>query len=167
MMIEQGGVQWPCNEKAPKGTVRLYTDFDFPTNWDLAESYEKDLRTGHEHSLHDYREKVDPHGKAFLVHGEYEAPIEEMDEEFPLIATSGRQVYHWHTRTKTAKAPLLQDAAPRVFVSVNSVDAERLGIRDGDQVRVVSRRGSVNGPAKVGDVVAPGVVFVPFHYGEL
>jgi anaerobic selenocysteine-containing dehydrogenase len=167
MMIERGGVQWPCNEKAPEGTVRLYTDHEFPSNWEIAESYEKDIHTGHEHTLNEYRDGVDPRGKAFLIHGEYVPPIEEVDEEFPLIAISGRQVYHWHTRTKTAKAPLLEDAAPRVFVAVNAADAERLRIRDGDSVRVVSRRGSVTGPAKVGDVVAAGVVFIPFHFGEL
>jgi anaerobic selenocysteine-containing dehydrogenase len=167
MLIERGGVQWPCNEKAPEGTVRLYTDWEFPSGWEVAESYEKDLRTGHEHTLQEYRDKVDPRGKAFLLAGEFETPFDDTDAEFPLVAISGRQVYQWHTRTKTAKAPLLADAAPRVFVALNAADAEPLGIADGDQVRVVSRRGSVTGPAKIGDVVAPGVVFIPFHYGAL
>ena len=167
MLVERGGVQWPCNEKAPNGTVRLYADAVFPSNWEIAESYEKDLRTGHEHTLREYRDEVDPHGKAFLLAGEYEAPIETTDDEYPLIAVAGRQVYHWHTRTKTAKAPLLADAAPRAFVGVNIADAGALGIEDGDPVRVVSRRGSVIAPAKVGDVVATGVVFIPFHFGQL
>jgi ferredoxin-nitrate reductase len=167
MLIERGGVQWPCNEKAPNGTPRLYTNHDFPSSWEIAESYEKDIRTGHEHTLREYRDHVDPHGKAFLLAGEYEPPIEDVDDEYPLIAVAGRQVYHWHTRTKTAKAPLLADAAPRVFIGVSTVDAERLGIGDGDAVRVVSRRGRVEGPAKVNDVTAPGVVFIPFHYGQL
>jgi anaerobic selenocysteine-containing dehydrogenase len=65
------------------------------------------------------------------------------------------------------KAPLLADAAPRAFVAVNLMDAAELGIEDGDPVRVTSRRGSVTAPAKVGDVVAQGVVFIPFHFGEL
>jgi anaerobic selenocysteine-containing dehydrogenase len=51
-------------------------------------------------------------------------------------------------------------------VSVNERDASELGIADGDTVRIVSRRGSVVAPAKVGTIVSPGVVFVPFHYGE-
>jgi ferredoxin-nitrate reductase len=84
-----------------------------------------------------------------------------------LIAISGRQVYHWHTRTKTAKAPVLAQAASGNFIAINETDARRLGISDGDAVRLVSRRGAVTGPAKVGQVVAAGVVFVPFHYGEL
>ena len=50
---------------------------------------------------------------------------------------------------------------------MNAADATRLGVLDGDQVRIISRRGSVVAPAKVGDVVPAGVVFVPFHYGDL
>jgi predicted molibdopterin-dependent oxidoreductase YjgC len=167
MIRERGGVQWPCNEKAPNGTVRLYTDRQFPTNWEIAESYEKDLMTGHEHTLKEYRERVDPRGKAFLLAGDYVPPVEDVDDEFPLVAVAGRQVYHWHTRTKTAKAPLLADAAPRAFIAVSTTDAAKLSIEDGDQVRLISRRGSVTAPAKVGDVVAAGVVFMPFHFGEL
>jgi anaerobic selenocysteine-containing dehydrogenase len=50
---------------------------------------------------------------------------------------------------------------------VNEADANRFGVLDGDRVRIVSRRGTVIAPAKVGDIVPPGVVFVPFHYGDL
>jgi predicted molibdopterin-dependent oxidoreductase YjgC len=167
MIRERGGVQWPCNHEAPDGTARLYTEARFPTSWEIAESYEKDMKTGHEHTLREYREKVDPRGKAFLLAGDYEKPVEDVDEEFPFVAVAGRQVYHWHTRTKTAKAPLLADAAPRAFIAVNTLDAQRLSLADGDPVRVVSRRGTVAAPAKIGDVVAPGVVFMPFHFGEL
>ncbi len=52
-------------------------------------------------------------------------------------------------------------------MAVNGADANRVGVTDGDRVRIVSRRGSIVAPAKVGDVVPPGVVFVPFHYGDL
>src|SRR4029079_5537634 len=60
MLRERGGVQWPCNARSPDGTERLYTDHQFPSGWQVAESYEKDLRTGHEHTQGDYREHVDP-----------------------------------------------------------------------------------------------------------
>ena len=147
--------------------MRLYEDRSFPSQWYISESFEKDLETGHEHTLKEYREKRDPKGRAVLVATDYEPPADLTDDEFPLIAISGRQVYHWHTRTKTGKARALHDAAPSVFVSVSQHDASRLGISDGDSVRIVSRRGAIVAPAKVGDVVAAGVVFVPFHYGEL
>jgi len=164
---ERGGIQWPCNDEHPDGTVRLYSKPHFPTEWQVSESYEKDLETGHEHTLNEYRKKRDPRGRAVLVATDYQPPVDTTDDHFPVIAISGRQVYHWHTRTKTGKAPQLDEAAPAVFVAVNEADATRMGVLDGDRVRIVSRRGSVVAPAKVGDVVPAGVVFVPFHYGDL
>jgi ferredoxin-nitrate reductase len=166
-LAERGGIQWPCNEEHPDGTPRLYTDLRFPTEWETSESYQQDLETGREHTLEEYREKRDPRGRAVLVATVYQPPLDTTDDEYPVIAISGRQAYHWHTRTKTGKAPELHDAAPAVFVAVNTADANRIGVLDGDRVRIVSRRGSVVAPAKVGDIVPAGVVFVPFHYGDL
>jgi predicted molibdopterin-dependent oxidoreductase YjgC len=162
-----GGLQWPCNDEYPDGTARLYTDRHFPTEWQISESYEQDLETGHEHTLNEYREKSDSRGRAVLIATDYQPAVETTDERFPMIAISGRQAYHWHTRTKTGKAPQLHDAAPEVFVSMNQADADSLGVVDGDRVRIVSRRGWVVAPAKVGNIVPAGVVFVPFHYGDL
>ena len=167
MLAERGGIQWPCNDDHPEGTVRLYADLHFPTEWEISESYEKDLETGHEHTIHEYRDKRDPRGRAVFVTTDYHPPLDTTDEQFPIIAITGRQAYQWHTRTKTGKAPQLHAAAPGVFVAVNGADANRVGVTDGDRVRIVSRRGSIVAPAKVGDVVPPGVVFVPFHYGDL
>ena len=65
------------------------------------------------------------------------------------------------------EGPQLHAAAPACSWRSTPADANRLGVLDGDRVRIVSRRGSVVAPAKVGDVVPPGVVFVPFHYGDL
>jgi anaerobic selenocysteine-containing dehydrogenase len=73
-------------------------------------------------------------------------------------------VYQFHTRTKTDRAPELHEAAPDVWVELNRDDAAGLGIGDGDVVRVESRRGAVEGPARLRDG-RPGVVFIPFHYG--
>ncbi|HET7436277.1 MAG TPA: nitrate reductase [Thermoanaerobaculia bacterium] len=164
---ERGGIQWPCNDDHPDGTVRLYKKPVFPTNWEISEVYEKDLETGHEHTQREYRQKKDPRGRAVLIAHEHTEPVEPVDREYPFIAVSGRQVYHWHTRTKTAKAPALADAAPGVFVAINKADAKRLGINDGDIVKVTSRRGCVEGPARVGDQVPRKTIFIPFHYGEL
>jgi anaerobic selenocysteine-containing dehydrogenase len=166
-LAESSGLQWPCTAEKPEGTVRLYEDRSFPTQWYIAESFEADIETGHEHTTREYRKKRDPKGRAVLVGTDYEAPLDLADDEFPLIAISGRQVYHWHTRTKTGKAPALHEASPSVFVSISRHDADVLGISDGDSVRIASRRGAIVAPAKVGDVVSAGVVFIPFHYGEL
>jgi ferredoxin-nitrate reductase len=94
----------------------------------------------------------------------YSPPLEEPDDKYPFRLTTGRVVYHWHTRTKTARSVELQDAEPEAFVELSKQDAERLGIQDGDPVEVASRRGSVRAPARVGPIL-PGHVFIPFHYG--
>lgn len=164
---ERGGIQWPCNDDHPDGTVRLYRKPVFPTNWEISEVYEKDLETGHEHTQREYRQKRDPKGRAVLIARDWKEPVEPPDKEFPLVAISGRQVYHWHTRTKSAKAPKLAQMAPGAFVAMSARDAKRLGIKDGDIVRVISRRATVEAPARVGGNVAAGTVFIPFHYGEL
>jgi anaerobic selenocysteine-containing dehydrogenase len=164
---ERQGIQWPCNREHPDGLARLYSDAKFPTDWRVAESYRKDIETGHERTQREYRKEKDAGGRAVLVHADYEPPLEEPDDEYPFIALTGRQAYQWHTRTKTGRAPALAEAAPDVFISLSRSDAETLGVRDGDVVRVQSRRGGLTGPARVGDVVPSGVVFVPFHYGEL
>jgi anaerobic selenocysteine-containing dehydrogenase len=73
-------------------------------------------------------------------------------------------VYHFHTRTKTGRAPELQAAAPEPFVELSAADAERLGIGEGDLVEVASARGSVLVPARIAEI-REGAVFIPFHYG--
>ena len=78
--------------------------------------------------------------------------------------TTGRSVYHFHTRTRTGRAPELNAAAPDVWVELSSADAESMGVSAGDPVRVESARGSVEGPARITEI-RPGSVFVPFHYG--
>ncbi|MDQ3283137.1 MAG: molybdopterin oxidoreductase family protein, partial [Acidobacteriota bacterium] len=166
-LLERNGIQWPCTDDNPDGTTRLYKVPYFPTKWQVSEVYEKDLETGHEHTQWEYRNKRDPKGRAVLIATDYREPAEAPDREYPFTAISGRQVYHWHTRTRTMKAPELNMAAPGVFVSVNRADAKKLGIADGDIVRVTSRRACVEAPARVGDIVSRGTVFLPFHYGRL
>jgi anaerobic selenocysteine-containing dehydrogenase len=77
---------------------------------------------------------------------------------------TGRTLYHFHTRTKTARAPQLQDAAPEVWVEVSKADARRLGINEGDLVEVSTPRGSISAAARISGI-RDGVLFVPFHYG--
>jgi hypothetical protein len=100
-----------------------------------------------------------------LKPAEYRPPHEVQDDEYPFYLTTGRIVYHFHTRTKTGHAPELQQAAPDAFVQINEQDAKRLSIAEGDMVEVASRRGKVQAKARIGDVL-PGHVFIPFHYGN-
>ncbi|WP_407561770.1 molybdopterin oxidoreductase family protein [Streptomyces sp. 184] len=158
-----GGIQWPVTAEAPDGTERLYADHRFPTRADVCEDYGHDLATGAQHGPGAYA-AGDPEGRAFLKAAEYVPPEEDVDDDYPLWLTTGRSVHHWHTRTKTARVPELNAAAPDVWVELCPDDARDRGIRDGDLVRVASRRGVLEAPALlVGR--RPGVVFVPFHYG--
>ncbi|MBG8553874.1 molybdopterin oxidoreductase family protein [Hymenobacter guriensis] len=157
------GIQWPCNEQHPDGTEHLYTDHQFNTHADYCETYGYDLVTGAEKQPEEYKAN-DPKGNAIILAADYEPPHEEPDAEYPLWFTTGRIVYHFHTRTKTGRARALQEAAPEGFVQLSAEDAARHGIAAGDLVTVESRRGKVTEPARIGDI-EPGLVFMPFHYG--
>jgi anaerobic selenocysteine-containing dehydrogenase len=157
------GIQWPCSEQAPDGTERLYADGTFNTDPDYSESYGHDLKTGAAFSEEEYRAK-EPGGRAFLHAAGYEPSPEVTTDDYPLLLTTGRTVYHFHTRTKTGRAPELNAAAPEVWAETSPADANRLGIGNGERVRIESPRGAIEAPARITDV-RPGVVFVPFHYG--
>ncbi|WP_158828519.1 molybdopterin oxidoreductase family protein [Mucilaginibacter lacusdianchii] len=162
-LSEGSGIQWPCNEKYPNGTPHLYTDGVFATAADYCESYGHDLETGAAQTPDEYK-LIDPKGKAFLKSVDYQPPHEEPDEEYPLWLTTGRLVYHFHTRTKTGRAKELQNAAPDSYVQLSAEDAAKYDIEDGDMVEISSRRGTVFQPAMVG-LIEPGLIFIPFHYG--
>jgi ferredoxin-nitrate reductase len=157
------GIQWPCNKEHPRGAERLYTDHVFPTAAERCESYGHDIETGAARTPVEY-EAHDPAGRAILKAAHYSPPLEEPDEKYPFCLTTGRVVYHWHTRTKTARSTELNEAAPESFVEISKQDAERLGIQEGDAVEVSSRRGSVRAPARISRILS-GHVFIPFHYG--
>jgi anaerobic selenocysteine-containing dehydrogenase len=158
------GIPWPVNENAPEGTDRLYTDAVFPTATDLCETYGHDLLTGAAVTEQEHR-ALRPDGRAFLKGAPYTPPHEEPSEDYPLLYTTGRTVYQFHTRTKTGRSRSLRDAAPDAWVELSVADAARLGITEGDVVRVESPRGAIQVKARVGQVVE-GAVFAPFHYGS-
>lgn len=157
------GIQWPCTEDAPEGTERLYAGGVFNTEPSYSETFGQDLKTGAPHSEAEYRAK-EAHGRAFLHSAAYSDSVEQPTAEYPLLLTTGRNVYHFHTRTKTARAPELQAAAPDVWVEISPDDAADAGVEEGDLVRVVSPRGALEAPARINGI-RPGVIFVPFHYG--
>jgi ferredoxin-nitrate reductase len=162
-LTANSGIQWPCNEKYPNGKERLYTDGIFNTAQDICETFGYDIITGVERNKMYYAAN-DPKGKAVIVAADYQTPHEEPDDEYPLWLTTGRLVYHFHTRTKTGRSKALNDAAPDVFVEISQEDAHSYGIEEGEMIKVVSRRGSVKAVARIADVI-PGTIFIPFHYG--
>jgi ferredoxin-nitrate reductase len=157
------GVQWPCNDEHPDGTERLYGDGNYNTKTDYCETYGRDLLTGAESTESEHR-ALAPAGRTLLLAAEYQPTHEEPGEEYPFRYTTGRTIYHFHTRTKTARAPQLQNAAPDAWVEISASDAERLGVREGDLVRVESPRGWLEAKARISSI-KERVVFTPFHYG--
>lgn len=142
MLQEHGGVQWPLpavSGARPDAVRRLYEDGNFPT----------------------------PSGKANLIPVEWEPFPEQPSQEFPLILNTGRTVEHWHTRTKTGAVPILERMSPRAWLEMNPADAGELGLRPHDRVEVISARGRVRSvELRITEIVAPGQVFLPFHFAE-
>ncbi len=141
-LLDEHSVQWPYPEgtvRGPRDYVRLYADRSFETE----------------------------DGKAQFFVIKNELPPEEPCSEYPFLLNTGRTVEHWHTRTKTGRVPILERAAPEAWVELNPQDAARLGVASHDWVMVESRRGRIDRlRARVTSTVAPGQIFIPFHYAE-
>jgi anaerobic selenocysteine-containing dehydrogenase len=137
-----GGIQWPYNAESsdePATTRRLYTDGIFPTT----------------------------DGRARLLPSHWAPFPEQPNAEFPLVLNTGRTVEHWHTRTKTGGISILQRMSPRAWLEMNPRDATRLNLQAHDRVDVISARGRVSKvELRITEIVAPGQVFLPFHFAE-
>ena len=105
-------------------------------------------------------------GKGQFMPLEYRPSIELPDDEYPLMLTTGRSLFHFHTGTMSRKVKGLNIFRGEELVEINPRDASALGIADGDTVKVVSRRGAVVAKAKVTEVSPVGVVFMTFHFAE-
>jgi formate dehydrogenase alpha subunit len=105
-------------------------------------------------------------GKGQFVPLAYKPSVESPDEEYPLLLTTGRSLFHYHTGTMSRRVKGLNVFRSEEQVEINPEDALALGIADGDMVRVVSRRGAVTARAKVTEVSPVGVVFMTFHFAE-
>ncbi len=130
------GVCWPCPSEDHPGTPRLY----------------EDLRFGH------------PDGKARFLPVEWRPAAEEPDEEYPIVLTTGRVVSHFLSGTQTRRIGALLDQYPEPRCEIHPRLAEKLGVQEGDFVKVESRRGAVTVRALVVRTIRPDTVFVPYHW---
>jgi len=146
LLAKHYAVQWPfteddaarCNGDAPHSS-RLYADGRFQTG---------------DH-------------KAVLWSVEWEEFPEQPNDRYPFVLNTGRTVEHWHTRTKTREVKILERLSPTAWLEMNTRDARRLGLKPHDRVRVVSQRGQVDDlELRITEIVAPGQLFIPFHYAE-
>lgn len=130
------GVFWPCPSFNHPGTPRLFEG-------------------GHFHHAD---------GKARFYGYEYRPPAEDIDAEYPLFFTTGRVVSQYLTGNQTRRIGPLVDQYPEPLCELHPLLAARLGIADGDVVRVETRRGSIEVPAQIVRTIRPDTVFVPYHW---
>lgn len=97
---------------------------------------------------------------------DFREPAELPDKDYPLILTTGRSMFQYHTGTMTRKSPTLVAEINEGFMEINPSDAEQLGINDSEPVKVASRRGEINIKTVLTPRVSKGVVFIPFHFAE-
>jgi formate dehydrogenase alpha subunit len=128
----EGGLQWPCPTPGHPGTRFLY-----------AESF--------------------PRGRGrFIPARQIETAAELPDADYPFLLNTGRLLYHWHGGTLTRRVQGLMELAPRLEIAIHPSDARRLGVDEGAELRVESRRGELTGYARVTEAVKAGAIFVPF-----
>ncbi|GIX21437.1 MAG: periplasmic nitrate reductase [Gammaproteobacteria bacterium] len=110
-----------------------------------------------------------PDGRAVIFALPYEPPAEAPDEDYPFWLTTGRVLEHWHSGSMTMRVPELYRAVPQALVYMHPDDAERLQLRRGSEVRVISRRGEVRGRVETRgrNRPPPGVVFIPWFDARL
>jgi formate dehydrogenase major subunit/formate dehydrogenase alpha subunit len=105
-------------------------------------------------------------GLGRFVPGEHMPPAELPDEEYPLILTTGRVIYHWHGAEMTRRARGLNAVYPEALIEISPKDARQAGIADGQMIRLASRRGEIAAKAQVTERVGAGLVFATFHFPD-
>lgn len=135
--LENGGLQWPCPAPDHPGTPILHCE-RFAT----------------------------PDGRARFMPLEYKPPAELPDDEFPLLLTTDRSLFHYHTGTMTRRTPGLEKLDGCELLKVHPDDASRLNLDNGQTVRLRSRRGAVTVQVQVSEVCSPGTVSLTFHFVE-
>ena len=132
-----GPQQWPYPQGASGGKARLYADGIFPT----------------------------ADGRARFFAQPFKPVAEPCDARYPLALTTGRLRDQWHGMTRTGSVPRLFSHAPEPSIDLHPTELARRGLRDGELVRVASRRGDLLLPARATDTVRPGQAFIAMHWG--
>ncbi len=142
----RGGLRWPVVDGQE-------------TRWRYREGYDPYVKQGEGVKFYG-----NPDGRAVIWARPYEPPAEAPDAQYPLWLTTGRVLERWHTGTITRRVPELHRAVPAAQVWLSEEDAKALGVKAGDLVRVISRRGEIRARVEVGhrNTMPRGVVFVPF-----
>jgi formate dehydrogenase alpha subunit len=105
-------------------------------------------------------------GRGLFIAPAYTAPFEKPDSEYPYWLSTGRMFAHYHTGTMTRRSAFLNREMEGAYAEMHPEDAMKAGIREGDRIRITSRRGSIVTAARITKRVARGSVFAPFHFTE-
>ena len=105
-------------------------------------------------------------GLGWFYPAQYTPSAELPDDEYPLIMMTGRILYHYNTRAMTGRTAGLMEKEGKSFIEINTEDAVRLGIADGELIKASSRRGSILTTARVSDKVSVGETWMPFHFPD-
>ncbi len=105
-------------------------------------------------------------GKARFTPASVIPPDEAPDEEYPMIATTGRQLEHWHTGSMTRRSNVLDAVEPEANCSMNPRTLKLMGIEPGEMIRLTTRRGSIEIMVRADRAIAEDMVFIPFAYVE-
>jgi len=97
---------------------------------------------------------------------DYIPPAELPDSDYPLFLTTGRVLYHFHTGTMTMQSKGLNDLIPECFVEISREDAHNYEIKEGDLLKVSSRRGDIRARARISSQAIKGTIFIPFHFAK-
>ncbi len=143
---KQMGVFWPCPDEKHTGTPRLFE----PGSWNPVAQGKGPFYF--------------PDGKARFKTAPYTPPAEDVDEEFPIMLTSGRVVSQYLSGTQTRRIGPLVDQYPEPKIEVHPVLAKKLGLADGDWARIESRRGVCTLQVQVVTTIRPDTIFVPYHW---
>jgi nitrate reductase NapA len=146
---EAHGLLWPLPAAGHPGTKRRYVRGEDPL-----------VPADHPRRLKFYGR---PDGRAVVWARPQKPPEEVADAAFPFVLTTGRILEHWHTGTMTRRCQELAHANAEAVAELHAQDAARLGVKDGDRVRVSSRRGAETFRARVAEGARPGLVFVQMH----
>ncbi|MFB6346845.1 MAG: molybdopterin-dependent oxidoreductase [bacterium] len=147
VLKEEAGVMWPyVNGESTKWRYNpRYDPAADPTEGEV-----------------DFYGKPDHNARVFAR--PYEPAAEEPDDDYPFWLSTGRVIEHWHSGSMTQRVKVLHQAVPEAYVEIHPRDAKRLGIRNGDPVKLTTRRGSIVMEASINErgIPAPGSVFTPF-----
>lgn len=135
--LENGGLQWPCPTTDHQGTPTLHTEC-FAT----------------------------ASGKAKLVPLSFRDSSELPDDEYPLLLTTDRSLFHYHTGSMTRRVDGLEQLDSEELLKINPKDAAELGLGDSEMVQISSRRGETTVKTKLTRICPPGLVSMTFHFAE-